>query len=163
VLDDDVTQTPAPASSADCQGNPEVRTVIDLGEPLGTRTLLDASSYPPVTVDRVVWTDPSGVRVPASTVLEQQICGNPAGPRTLRLAQAGVFTNDAGTTYAGRMLTSFAAHVSVPATARQAPYLRNKSPVWIARDGRAVYIGTARSVERWARLKNDDESVIDCN
>jgi hypothetical protein len=32
----------------DCQGNPEIRVTVDLGEPLGARHLLDGSAFPAI-------------------------------------------------------------------------------------------------------------------
>jgi hypothetical protein len=116
-----------------------------------------------ITGGVVVWTDASGQRVPTTEVLERDLCGNPDGPTILRVSGIGGFARDPAGAFKGRLLVPFESGVGVPSTAARTPYSEGARQLWIGRDGKAAYVGSAASAERWPRLKNDDASVTDCN
>jgi hypothetical protein len=122
----------------------------------------DPSEFDPgvaITGHVVIWTDGTGARVPTARVLERGLCGVPA----VTISVDGRVFADSASTYGERMMTTYAAHVPLPADAKATPYRNGERRIWLAADAKAAYVGTPTDVARWPRLLNDDDSVTDCN
>ncbi len=130
----------------------------DRGWGVASYAACDPAEWPPEVSDANgvwVWTDPDGDRVPTSTIHSfsgPEHCGW-QDMTYLVLGERGADGEFYGTPVpdlAHLLRTPYAAHVPLPADARDTGYSRDGRRVWLGADGRAAYlVGADGDAERW--------------
>ena len=124
----------------------------------------DPSEYDPGTPvggDIHIWTDADGNRVSTADVLERADCYN-----ATRLTVDGrLYLRDPGGQAVDRaqLEGTYDASATLPKSASLLPYRDGRARMYVASDGRALYIVDGKAVERLPHVKGDEIQRIDCN
>ena len=108
-----------------------------------------------------IWTDASGRAVSTSVVYERGDC---YGATKLTVGGHLFVRDPTGSGYDSAALEeTYDGDATLPATAIRQPYTDGERRLYLARDGRAAFVVSGTSVERWPRVTNDEYTRIDCN
>jgi hypothetical protein len=131
---------------------------------VGSAASCDAAEFDPATPiggGVVIWTGASGERVRTSILFEHADCYQGT---TLRLAGRLYVRDPSGSAYdPASMEMTYDGHATLPKTAIRQPYSNGNRRLFLAADGRAVYLVSPATVERWPHIKGDEILRTDCN